>query len=79
VDVDEEDRLSYKKIDDLKNLYSPLIDHLLILDYQSARYRSFKKESGDTLKEEEEGELNSESIKHVIKRVCEYILPSTKS
>ncbi len=79
VDVDKEDRLSYEKIDDLKKLYSPLIDHLFILDYQSARYRSFERESGDTLKEEEEGELNSESIKHVIERVCEYIISSTKS
>jgi len=78
VDIDEEDRLSRERLDELKKLYGPLIDHLFIFDYHDAKYWSFKR-NGDALKEEEKAELNSESVKRVIRKVCEYILSSIGS
>lgn len=74
VTVNEEDKLSQERLDVLKKLYGPLIDHLFVLDYRGAKCWSFKR-SDNTLGLEEEGELNAASVEHIIKKICDYIIP----
>ena len=74
VDVDEEDKLSQSKMENLKKLYGPLIDRLFVLNYRAGRYQSFKKVKEGAL-EAEENELNAENANSVIQEICNYIVP----
>ena len=75
VDIDEEDKLAHKRLDDLRKLYGPLIDRLFVLDYRDAKYWSYKRVDG-ILKLDREDKLEAEAVKRFITEICNYIIPS---
>jgi len=77
VDVSEEGKLNMVSVENLKKLYSDLIDHLFILDYKGGIYSHYTR-SEDELKEKVKDEsLNADVMKRaIIGTICDYIVGS---
>ncbi len=72
VDVDDYGRLREDGINAIVNLYGPLIDRLIVLDYREKSVTEFVK-SDSEFKRVEKG-LDHSAMEGVLKGICEYIV-----
>lgn len=72
-DINDEGNLDQKKIGELRELYEPLMDALLLMDYRTDAYIRYERE-GEELKEKESGKLDAEAMKRIIEKICNYII-----
>ena len=76
VDVDDEGRLSEEKLENLKKIYKPMLDGLIVLDFRGARYWKYERQKGgEDLQEKHKEELKAEELRSIIEEICNYIIP----
>jgi CRISPR-associated protein Cst2 len=74
VDVNEEGKLNNNLINGLREMYSPLLDGLFVLNYKECKFSSYIKTQDNNIEQIEDQKLDSNSIASIINKICRYVI-----
>jgi CRISPR-associated protein Cst2 len=74
VDINEEGKLNNNLINGLREMYSPLLDGLFVLNYKECKFSSYIKTQDNNIEQIEDQKLDSNSIASIINKICRYVI-----